>query len=285
MGLIALPEAEWFEIDERFAAQLAEKRRLLAERHDAVFRSLPGSEPAQAELRDAMFEHLPRVHPDHFHCDGDDLALPALGETWRRDDAGLAPLDLAARLVQEDLCLMQPDAAGDWRLTAASVCFPTRWRLAEKIGRRLDAIHDPVPGLNERLASPMARFFDRLQPGRGVWRLNWSVIDSPALHQPGGHFRTAPADGLAPQTIGERTWLRVERQTLRRLPLSIVFTIRIHVWPLSALAERPEAAGRMAAAIDTMPAALRRYKSLGVFGDALTGYLRRLAAHGTVTDK
>jgi hypothetical protein len=226
MGLLALPEAEWFEVDERFAEQLAEKRRLLAERHDLVFRGWPGSEPAQQELRDAMFEHLPRAHPGHYRRSGADLVLPALGETARRDDGSLAPLDLAARLVQEDLCLMQADAAGDWRLTAASVCFPTRWRLAEKIGRRLDAIHDPVPGLNDRLATPMARFFDRLRPGRGVWRLNWSVIDSPDLHQPGGHFRTGRVQDLTAENIGARTWLRVERQTLRRLPLSIVFTIR-----------------------------------------------------------
>ena len=43
MGIKALDLAEWIEVDERFAAQLAERRRLLAERPADVLAGLPES--------------------------------------------------------------------------------------------------------------------------------------------------------------------------------------------------------------------------------------------------
>ncbi len=279
MGLMAMPEDEWFEIDETFAEQLLEKRRLLSERHDDVYREVDGSHAAQAEFRDAIFAHLPRVHPEHYQADGDTLLIPALDERWARDDARFSPLDLAARWVQEDLCLMEPGADGRWVLTAASVCFPSRWRLAEKIGRPLDEIHVPAPGVNEKLARPMARFFDQLKPGRSVWRLNWSVMDDPALFQPTGRDRGDLRDDITAENAGERLWLRSERQTLRRLSETpaILFTIRLHVRPLSDLESRPEAAARLAESLATMPANIYRYKSVRPYGEALREYLTHLS--------
>jgi heme-dependent oxidative N-demethylase alpha subunit-like protein len=52
-----------------------------------------------------------------------------------------------------------------------------------------------------------------------------------------------------PKPIPDRMRLRVERQTLRRLPRSgaIVFTIRVYMTPLAGLG--PGEAGRLAAAL------------------------------------
>lgn len=52
-----------------------------------------------------------------------------------------------------------------------------------------------------------------------------------------------------PKPLPERMRLRVERQTLRRLPRSgaIVFTIRVYLTPLAELG--PGESGRLAAAI------------------------------------
>ena len=41
MGLTTVPESAWFEIDACYADEMAERRRLLAERHDDVFGALP----------------------------------------------------------------------------------------------------------------------------------------------------------------------------------------------------------------------------------------------------
>ncbi len=91
---------------------------------------------------------------------------------------------IAASLqVPDDLCLMQRfnDA---YRLTAACVCSPSYWRLAEKIGRTLDGIHDPVPTLNDKLSVKMAQFFTRLPPAAIFERRNWLMHTNPALYQP-----------------------------------------------------------------------------------------------------
>ena len=79
---------------------------------------------------------------------------------------------------------------------------------------------------------------------------------------------------------GDRVWLRVERQTLARLPDtdSILFTIRIHRWPLARLAALPEAVTRLRQAMETMPPDLQQYKSMPVFGAAVHQYLIRLEA-------
>src|SRR3546814_16539920 len=73
-----------------------------------------------------------------------------------------------------------------WLLAAGSRCLLSRCRLADRLGRQKAAIHDPVPGFNDRLARPVDRFFDRVEAGRLYMRLNWSVMDDPALFQPAG---------------------------------------------------------------------------------------------------
>ena len=274
MGLMALSEPEWLEVDAGLADDLWEKRRLLAAQRDEVFRALPGSQAAQREVLDLLLGHLARHHAGTHRRNGRFLTLVPLGETVELDAAGPDALDLAGRLVQEDLCLLQRDEAV-WRLTAASVCFPTRWALKAKMGRPLAAIHEPVPGYAERLGSPVDRFFDRLRTERPVWRLNWSLTDDAALFQPGGHGRTTANPALNADNAGDAVWLRTERQTLRRLPESgaILFTIRIHRHPLAALATRPEAARRLRQAIETMPPEMQRYKSIPALGEAVLGWL------------
>lgn len=284
MGIQPLAEAEWFEIDNDYASDLREKRRLLTEQRDQVFRTLPGSETAQSELLDLLARHLDRWHQEHCQVHDGMLSLPALDEQHRLDEPEMPALDLAARLVQEDICLLQRKAEA-WHLTAASVCFPTRWDLVSKMGLPLADIHDPVPGFRESLAQPVHRFFDRMRVDKPVWRLNWSLMDDPSLFQPGGHFRTARRTDINAANAGEKVVLRVERQTLRRLPDSdaIVFTIRIHRRPLSVLADQPEAAARLVAAMTSMPAAMREYKSVAVLEAAVNGYLQKLVAEADKT--
>lgn len=279
MGMQALADGAWLQLDDDLADDLREKRRLLAERHDEVFVALPGSEPAQYELRDILIDDLLRHHPALYRQSGDRLTVVPLEETLDLSDASMAPLEQAARLVQEDLCVMERDAEV-WRLTAASVCFPTRWNLVSKLGRSLDTIHAPVPGYETQLAAATNQLFDRLRVSRPVWRLNWSLVDDPALFQPGGHGRQERNPDIDADNAGDKVWLRVERQTLRRLPETgaIIFTIRIHRWPLRRLAAEPAAAEAMIQSIESMPADMQQYKSMPAMKTAVLGYLRNLTA-------
>lgn len=280
MALVPLDPKDWIEPDEYLAADLAEKARLLAERYQEVFMVLPEAAPGSQEVLELLVDHLPSHFPDVYERQGDCLYNRASQEVWDVVHSALHPLDLAGRLVQEDLCLMQvePDS-GHYRLVGASVCFPTRWRLADKIGDAVGPIHAPVPGYEAQLRSTMDRFFTRLKTERPVWRMNWSIVDDAALFLPRGHGRQAHDHTITPDNAGDKLWVRMERQTLRRLPRSqdVLFTIRIYVHPLRALAARPEGAAALAAAIRALPSELQTYKSVRPFREALLAWLDRCA--------
>ncbi len=279
MGLVPLELKDWIEPDAQCAVELKEKERLLTERRDEVFAVLPEAGPGAAETLALLVEHLPSRFPELYRRSGEQLDTLATGQQWEVHNTPLHPLDLAGRLIQEDLCLMQWQAHTQvYHLVGASLCFPTRWRLADKIGRPLNEIHAPIPGYAEQLAPTMDKFFDRLKVEKPVWRLNWSLMDDPALFQPTRSGRKR-AD-ITPENAGHTLWLRMERQTLRRLPHThdILFTIRVYVRPLAHLASRPDRAAQLAAALRALPPSMRLYKNLPQFIEAALTWLDRAFA-------
>ena len=257
LGLTAIPEAAWLERDSMTRPQIAERVRLLAERRADVLADTSGSEAACAELREMLAAHLAACWPGWARPAGDPHPLAAIGG-W----------------VAEDFCLLRPEPDGPV-LIAAILCFPSRWRLSEKIGRPLMAIHKPVPTYAETLGRPVDRFMGAIKPGRLAVRYNWSVHEDPTLFQPTGHGRGDFDPSITPENAGESLWLRVERQTFRRLPESgvVVFGIRTHMTPLAEVVAVPGEASRLAAAVRGVPVEMERYKSLMPYRAALLGYL------------
>jgi hypothetical protein len=280
MGLIALPEDEMIELDDRYVDELAQRRRLLVEQRDEVFAAVSGSEAARQEALDRLATYLPARFPDWFAREGASLHNRITGETWNLAALPADPLVVAAQLVQEDLCIVQPGADGSVLLTAGVVCFPSRWRLVEKIGRPLPAVHEHVPFYAEKLARPVDRFMAMVRPGKLAMRLNWSILDNPALFQLAGKFRTGNNPAITAGNAGDTLFVRVERQTLSRLPASaaVLFTIRVHVYPLARIAQRADIAARLAEAVRALPAETSHYKSLPTFQSALLAWLDRRAA-------
>jgi hypothetical protein len=276
MSLTATPDSAWFELDARYPDEMRQRRELLAERYDEVFAALPGSEAARAETLELVVANLTRTHPAWFGRDVTRLHNRLTGETWTLTPPGCDPLELAGRLVQEDLCIVQHAEDGP-RFTAAVLCFPSRWRLHDKLGRPLAAVHGPVPLYAERLARPVDRFMRHVKPGHIAQRLNWSLLDDPALFQTGGHGREGINPAVTADNAGETLNLRVERQTLRRLPRSdaVLFAIRVHVYRLARVISTPALAARLADSVRGLPAEITRYKSLGTFRDAVLGWLDR----------
>jgi hypothetical protein len=280
LGLAAIAERDWIEIDTSYPVQLAERHRLLAERRAEVIADTPGSEPAQQELLGMLADHLTRTHPGWFRADGNVLENRLTGE---RVALGTDPLGAAGRLAQEDFCLLRAEPDGV-HLIAAVLCFPGRWRLADKIGRPLEAIHGPVPFYGQRLAGPVDRFLTVLKTGRLAKRMSWSVIDDAALFQPTGHGATGVSSWVTPENAGATLVLRVERQTFRRLPDSgaVVFGIRTHVTPLERVTAVPGEAARLRDSVLAFPPDMSRYKSLLPFRPALLAYLEHRAAESSL---
>ncbi len=258
IGVRPLDLATWIEPDDRFADELALKQNLLTNRHGEVFIALPYAADASSEVLGLIETHMLTYFPSLV---GD---VGPIGE-------GLHPLDAAGRQVQEDLCLMVHHD-GEPRLAAASLCFPGRWRLADKIGLPMQAIHQPVARYARDIGKPTDDLLDRLRVDRPVWRLNWSVIDDGALFQPTGHGRT---DALPVEPTA--LYLRVERQTLRRLPetRAILFTIRTYLRPLPHAVVATVDRHRLADALAAMPNDVRAYKSLTSVADQAIAWLRQ----------
>jgi hypothetical protein len=272
MDLVTVPESAWFELDDRYHAEMAEKRHLLATAHTEVFAATSLSDAAREETLNLVAAALTTHHPDWFTRDAATLSNHLTGEAWTLTSSD--PLELAGRLVQEDLCLIHNTEDGPV-FTAASLCFPSRWRLLDKIGKPLSAVHGPVPLYADRLSSPVDRFMRHLRPNRIASRLNWSLLTDPALFQPGGKWQAQADTGITPDNAGRHVFLRVERQTLRRLPRTgaVLFGIRVHVYPLEKIIDRPGRAAALIQAVQALPAEIQHYKSLLPFKPALLAWL------------
>ena len=228
-----------------------------------------------------LAEHLPRVHPEIYRRDGSRIQVIPAGIAIEVDSPRESPLECASRLVQEDLVLMARGDTG-WQLAAASLCFPSTWVLAEKFGRDMDGIHKPVPGYAEHIGPRLLRIFDNLQVERPAWRLNWSIYDGPELYAP--RRRPGPRLWLSEGVVADANcFIRIERQTLRKLPATgfILFTIKVLLDPLAALGRHPEGpalARGLKARLQQLDAAQLAYKGLVESRDILVAALARYEA-------
>jgi hypothetical protein len=199
-----------------------------------------------------------------------ELSLPGTEEAH--------PLSRAGASVQEDLCLMVHHS-GRWHLEGGVVCFPSLWSLADKIGKPTSLVHEPVPHYAEELSQRVDTFFDRLSPDKPVWRRNFSVWPTLLLWAPSLHPSLCPPEPVVDGT--STSWLRSERQTLRRLPRTgaILFTIRVQTVPLSVLAHRPDRARDLAAWLRSGSGETRR-REMGPSADPTLAWLDGVVRSG-----
>lgn len=222
-GIAPLDPAEWLLVDEAFAAQMEERARLLNERRGDVLAVTEAGRPAADALLGFVLAWLGA------HGAGYEVGARAV----RRPDGVRVPVDrqdpmaTLGQLVQEDLCLLEK-RGGEHVLTAAVLCFPANWRLAEKIDRPLSTIHGPVAEYDETMARRVQRLFDGVREGRPLWRFNALAYDDPSLYQP---EREAGPRGAA-RTGDQAPYLRSERQCVLRLPKTQATVFSIHTYLL-----------------------------------------------------
>ena len=144
----------------------------------------------------------------------------------------------AALACHEDLCLLtKRDGEGAYRLIGAAVAWPSDWHPAEKIGLPLRALHAPIAGYEEQLASGVDRFMETLRPGPIYARCNWFIAATGSRRWLPDRSPQETFAHVTPDNAGDTLFVRSERQTLRRLPQTgaILFGIGIYVAPLGHL--------------------------------------------------
>ena len=270
LGLRACDEANWLPFDDLFddaaarPRQLLTKTELLYDRHEDVFSALPNSTAASAEVLEMITTHLAAHYPD--------IPLDV--------DPSLHPLEAAARLIPEDLLILAPrqrnDGNGatqtDWCLVAGALCFPAHWVLQKKMGKPLAAIHEPVPHYTEVLRDHVDRFFTSMKIGTISMRMNWSLQTDDALYAPVRLHQPDPFLGMT----GDQIHLRVERQTLRKLPQTgnVLFTIRTYLAPVSAWQDSEGAIEDLLFVLGDMSPEMRHYKGAAIYEASLRNMLR-----------
>ncbi|MDE3080454.1 MAG: DUF3445 domain-containing protein [Paracoccaceae bacterium] len=219
-GILPMEPGDWLRVDDAFAAQMAERDRLIVERCAAVHALSERGRAAAEELLDAVIADV-TAKPGYRVTPGA-ITRPD-GVTVAVDRA--QPLLTAGRLVQEDLCLLEKAPGEDEHiLTGAILCFPASWTLAEKFLKPLIAIHVPVSVYDDDIARRVQRLFDAIRPGQGLWRANALLYADPTLHHP----RTEAAPRVKP--VGEAPFIRSERQGLVRLPVTQAVVFSIHTY-------------------------------------------------------
>jgi hypothetical protein len=254
-GLSPLDMARWTVRDPDFDAQMTRRREVMAAQIDVVLASLSEGEEPALELLSMLKAHL-GLDP-----------VPTLLETY-------CPLTAIGHMVAEDFCLMRHDpASGEYRLVSAILCFPSRWLLAEKLGRPLTVIHEPVPDYDEVLARRVARVFDAVNPERPLVRVNWLVHAVPELFLPIGL-----SDKLMQRaSVTGPFYLRTERQTLVRLPRTqaVAFGIKTSVTPIDCL--QPDEAAALHRELGRLQPEDVAYRSGGTLIDAARSVLAEIA--------
>lgn len=244
LGLKPLLLSEWLEFGPDRDRQMDLKRQILRNHRDDAYQVMKSAHWACEELREVVEDHLRTFVPGFtpYAVSGD-------------------PLEAVSMWTQEDWALLSPTAP--IRLEAACICFPSRWSLKEKIGRDFGALHGPVPEYAS-IAKPALSFMERIVTERPVWRLNWSIHDSAELFTPGPH---PPRTDLTLSNVIDKTYLRLERQTLRRLPATgfVAFSIRTYLHPLREVVQDPARAQLLEASLTKLPPETAKYKSMGHF--------------------
>ncbi|KAG8465449.1 hypothetical protein KFE25_002756 [Diacronema lutheri] len=253
---IAYPWDEWI-IAPPTALTLTLKSELLSglRAHEcSVSDDTRATRSAEAEVAGLIDAYL-RLHTPHV------TGAAAVAATGDR-------LVDAARRVEEDLVLLRAQGDGTFALAAATVTF-SFGAVREKLGASLERIHAPVPHYAHTVGRAVDRALGRLDAEKGFARSNWELrrtgdLAHPSLLEPGRRGQLdPPADGAA--TPPSSLWLRVEHQTLRRLPECaqfVLFTVRTLTDPLSALAHVPEAATALSARIASLSEQMALYKGL-----------------------
>jgi dimethylamine monooxygenase subunit A len=248
------------------------------------------------------------VNDDNHKNDNDkDEKASTTTKTFLIADYAHAPLELCERIVQEDLILMRPAAAaqkegtgGDanntttihsYCMAAAAVVF-SFGELVHKLGQPAEFIHAPVPHFQEHIQKSLNLMFSTLSPEKPLWRNNWGIAGTATLDEPLYGSTTAHEERrmktLTSVDEVKKKYLKVEYQTIRRLPTSgyLLFTVKTMVNRLDELATvPPTAAACLASSIRGISERMHRYKGIddAATCEAILQYLDGISAAAATT--
>lgn len=259
----------WLELENTYVERIRQRKELFATHGKAVLDSLPGSEAACKETMEMALQFLAARYPQYFSLANTTPTVSSapdlffnkiLNREFRIRE--IDPLITLLENVPEDFALTTQDPdSGLYVFRAGVICSSLGWNLGTKLGLTLSEIHAPVPDYKEKLKfsidkyvtpppptgytgytiNKVYRFFTKLMPGKPIQRGSWGLEVGKPLFMPPGDPHEFHRLSQNPQLTISDVNLRVDWQTLRRMPLSgaIVFNFKALFTPVEEFRNEP----------------------------------------------
>jgi len=269
-----------FQIDAEFERYADNKRRALRERRDKYVRAFRLPRDTEDAAIRLITSRLAVDYPERFQVETSDglttlfdgevrYDLSAAGRESRSD-----ALDFLARLVPEDLAIVQVQHGVDW-VAYLHLCSPSHWAAEEKIGRSFFDVHTPIPGF-ERVNAAASGLVDAMLNKGPFVRFVWGVESDDRLNHhpepPPGHD---PVEWDGRSFECGRFWVRTERQVIWGMPEvgAALFTIRVGFVPDDVVLSDDTLRRSLSEAVAGMSPEALAYKGLARGRDRLLALL------------
>jgi len=234
----------WLELENTYHARIAQRKQLFVEHGKGVLDCLPGGEAACKELMEMCTQFLCARYPQYFTLSlkGGDYILfnKILDKDFVLKDWD--PLRILLENIPEDFAITLPNReTGLYEFRAGVICSSIGWNLATKIGMSLKEIHAPIPDYKDKMSASMDRYFTKMPTSAPIQRGSWGLEHGKPLYLPPDHPDNAVRTQQSPELDLSGLFLRVDWQTLRRLPLSggIVFNFKALFTPIEEFRDEP----------------------------------------------
>ena len=274
------------EVDQHYYSEIKLKRSLLEVDHSYYFNSLPGTNLAQWEVVEKVANDLVKLDPTSFSLTKNGLNFEFRNALLKEEltctlgderSIPFAPMDWIGRQIQEDLVLL--NSLGE--VVAGQLCFPSGWALSEKLGKQFIDVHAPLPSLTSPMILAAIKLIERLPLGKPVARNNWGFrlddqLDLSSKHSVAYREKLLTViPTLSLEEFGKRIFLRVEHQTLTRLPQSgfVLFTIHTYNSSLAEECKSVERTQAMFSFLNSVPREMIEYKVMDGIYETIIYYL------------
>lgn len=175
-------------------------------------------------------------YPHYFHLSQNNTLLHNQILHTQTNLRTTPPLLVLLHNIPEDFAIMLRDPeTGLYIFRAGIIMSSLGWSLGSKISKPLHEIHDPVPDYKEKMKLSMDRYFAKMPTDKPIQRGSWGIeVGKPLFVAPESLDAAQRTVQNPAHRIGDMH-LRVDWQTLRRLPLSgaIVFNFKALFTPVA----------------------------------------------------
>jgi hypothetical protein len=232
----------WLEVENSYVSRVKERQELFRDHGSKVLDYLPGSELVCKELMEMCLQFYCARYPSYF-------SLSANNKNFHNRILGtdteikrFHPLHILLNNVPEDFAIvLRNEDDGMYYFRAGVICSSLGWNVGTKIGMQLKDIHAPIPDYKEKMSFSMDRYFSKMPTNAPIQRGSWGLEVGTPLFMPPGHPHEKLREIQKPDLTIEECHLRVDWQTLRRLPLSggIVFNFKALFTPVQEFRDEP----------------------------------------------